>query len=160
MRYGEHNTLIQANHDGTLIYEAAQPLGPIAKTTSIWLHTWAIERPTSIFLAERSGAGWRTVSYAETLELVRAIGGSLIERGLTAETPILVISGNSVDHALLALAAQYVGVPTVPIAEQYSLIPQARGRLIEAAELVKILIVTPRAASPPSVSIVGPLGIR
>jgi len=136
MRYGEHNTLIQANHDGTLIYEAAQPLGPIAKTTSVWLHTWAIERPTSIFLAERSGAGWRTVSYAETLELVRAIGGSLIERGLTAETPILVISGNSVDHALLALAAQYVGVPTVPIAEQYSLIPQARGRLIEAAELV------------------------
>jgi len=136
MRYGEHNTLIQANHDGTLIYEAAQPLGPIAKTTSVWLHTWAIERPTSIFLAERSGAGWRTVSYAETLELVRAIGGSLIERGLTAETPILVISGNSVDHALLALAAQYVGVPTVPIAEQYSLIPQARRRLIEAAELV------------------------
>jgi feruloyl-CoA synthase len=136
MRYGEHNTSVETQSDGTLLYQAVTPLGTVADTTSVWLHKWAVERPSATFLAERSGDGWRTVSYAEALEMVRAIGGSLIERGLTAETPILVISGNSVDHALLALAAQYVGVPTVPIAEQYSLIPQARGRLIEAAELV------------------------
>ncbi len=136
MRYGEHNTSVETQSDGTLLYQAVTPLGTVADTTSVWLHKWAVERPSATFLAERSGDGWRTVSYAEALEMVRAIGGSLIERGLTAETPILVISGNSVDHALLALAAQYVGVPTVPVAEQYSLIPQARGRLIEAAEMV------------------------
>jgi len=136
MRYGEHNTSVETQSDGTLLYQAVTPLGTVADTTSVWLHKWAVERPSATFLAERSGDGWRTVSYAEALEMVRAIGGSLIERGLTAETPILVISGNSVDHALLALAAQYVGVPTVPVAEQYSLIPQARSRLIEAAELV------------------------
>ncbi len=136
MRYGEHNTSVETQSDGTLLYQAVTPLGTVADTTSVWLHEWAVERPSATFLAERSGDGWRTVSYAEALEMVRAIGGSLIERGLTAETPILVISGNSVDHALLALAAQYVGVPTVPVAEQYSLIPQARGRLIEAAEMV------------------------
>ncbi len=134
MRYGEHNTSIETQSDGTLLYQAVTPLGTVADTTSVWLHKWAVERPSATFLAERSGDGWRTVSYAEALAMLRAIGGSLIERGLTAETPILVISGNSVDHALLALAAQYVGVPTVPVAEQYSLIPQARGRLIEAAE--------------------------
>ena len=136
MRYGEHNTSVETQSDGTLLYQAVTPLGPVADTTSVWLHKWAVERPSATFLAERSGDGWRTVSYAEAMEMVRAIGGSLIERGLTAETPILVISGNSVDHGLLALAAQYVGVPTVPVAEQYSLIPQARGRLIEAAEMV------------------------
>ena len=136
MRYGEHNTSVETQSDGTLLYQAVTPMGTVADTTSVWLHKWAVERPSATFLAERSGDGWRTVSYAEAMEMVRAIGGSLIERGLTAETPILVISGNSVDHALLALAAQYVGVPTVPVAEQYSLIPQARGRLIEAAEMV------------------------
>jgi feruloyl-CoA synthase len=51
-------------------------------------------------------------------------------------TPILMISGNGVDHGLLTLAAQYVGVPTVPLAEQYALIPEARTHLLHCAEVV------------------------
>ena len=53
-----------------------------------------------------------------------------------ADTPILIMSGNGVDHALLSLAAQYVGIPTVPVAEQYSLVTAAHGRLKQAVEMV------------------------
>jgi feruloyl-CoA synthase len=123
--------------DGTIILESGYDLGPVARCTGDWLHTWAAAAPDRVFLAERSGAGWRTVTYSQALEMVRAIAGHLLSRDLGPEKPILIISGNSVDHGLLSLAAQYVGVPTVPVAEQYSLIPAALPRLDYVAKLVK-----------------------
>jgi len=137
LHYAPHRTTVERGSKGDLIYRSTAPLGDVAKTTGEWLHRWAAERPHHTFIAERSGADWRRVSYAETLEMVRAIGAFLLARGMTVDTPILVISGNSVDHALLTLAAQYVGVPTVPLAEQYALIPQARSRMMDAAAMVK-----------------------
>nr|WP_279391768.1 feruloyl-CoA synthase [Shimia aestuarii] len=111
-------------------------LGPVAEKTADWLHHWANEAPDRVFIAERSGAGWREESYSATLEKVQAIAASLLARGMGPDTPILIMSGNGVDHGLLSLAAQYVGVPTAPVAEQYSLIHGAHGRLQHAIELV------------------------
>ena len=68
---------------------------------------------------------------------MRAIAASLLGRGLNADTPVLVMSGNGVDHGLLALAAQYAGIPVVPVAEQYALIPGAHDRLVHVIELVR-----------------------
>ncbi len=135
--YRSHETKLEPRADGALIYTAAYDLPPVARTTGDWLHRWAEEAPTRTFLAERYGAGWRDVSYGEALEQVRAIAGALLARGLNAETPILVMSGNGVDHGLLALAGQYIGVPVVPVAEQYALIHGAHGRLRHAVEMTK-----------------------
>jgi len=135
--YRPHNARLEARADGTLIYSAADPMSVPARTTGDWLHRWAAEAPLRPFLAERYGAGWYEVTYAQALTQVRAIGAALVARGLTEETPILVMSGNGVDHGLLVLAGQYVGVPVVPVAEQYSLIHGAHGRLRHAIELVR-----------------------
>ncbi len=135
--YRPHETKLETRPDGTLIYRAAYDLGDVATTTGDWLHRWAEEAPDRTFLAERYGAGWREVTYKEALEQVRAIAGALLARGLTAETPVLIMSGNGVDHGLLALAGQYVGVPVVPVAEQYALIHGAHGRLRHAVEMTK-----------------------
>jgi len=120
-----------------MLYTCGHDMSPPARTTGDWLHRWAEEAPLRPFLAERSGAGWCEVAYGEALEKVRAIGAALVARGLTGNTPILVISGNGIDHGLLALAGQYVGVPVVPVAEQYALIHGAHGRLRHAIELVR-----------------------
>ena len=123
--------------DGTIILESGYDLGPVARCTGDWLHDWAAAAPDRVFLAERSGAGWRTVTYSQALDMVRSIAGHLLSRDLGPDKPILIISGNSIDHGLLSLAAQYIGVPTVPVAEQYSLIPAALPRLDYVAKLVK-----------------------
>ncbi len=123
--------------DGSLLLRSEYDLGPVTERTGDWLHRWAEEAPERVFLAERSGAGWREESYAATLQQVRAIAAALLARGMGADTPILIMSGNGVDHGLLSLAAQYAGVPTVPVAEQYSLIHGAHGRLRHAIELVR-----------------------
>ena len=135
-RFQPHDTELERREDGALIYRARKPLGDYAARTGDWLHRWAKEAPGRIFIAERVGAGWREESYAAVLQQVRAIAESLLARGLNGETPILIMSGNGVDHGLLALAAQYAGIPAVPIAEQYSLIHGAHGRLRHAIELV------------------------
>lgn len=136
-KYAPHKVEQDLRADGTTLYRSTGTLGAFAEKSSDWVHQWAEKTPDVVFLAERDGAGWRSETYGATLQKVRAIAAALSGRGLNANTPIIVMSGNGVDHGLLLLAAQYIGVPTVPVAEQYSLIPGAHGRLQEVIELVK-----------------------
>nr|WP_322866852.1 AMP-binding protein [Aquicoccus sp. G2-2]MEA1114156.1 AMP-binding protein [Aquicoccus sp. G2-2] len=136
-RFEPHDVSLDKRKDGSLLLTANKPLGPSARNSGEWLHRWAKETPERVFLAERDGAGWREETYASVLQQVRAIAASLLGRGLNGDTPILIMSGNGVDHGLLVLAAQYAGIPAVPIAEQYSLIPGAHERLRHAIELVR-----------------------
>ena len=136
-KYRTHDVTREDRPDGSILLRAKGALGPVAARTTDWLERWAEKTPDAIFLAERSGAGWRELSFAMAREQARAIAGGLLELGLTSETPILIVSGNSVDHGILALAAQYIGVPIVPVAEQYALIPEARGQIEHVASIVK-----------------------
>lgn len=136
-KYRAHDVIREDRADGSILLRARDPLGPVAAKTTDWLETWAAKTPDAIFIAERSGAGWREVSYVQAREKARALAGGLLDLGLTSETPILILSGNSIDHGLLALAAQYIGVPIVPLAEQYALIPAARSQIDYVAGLVK-----------------------
>lgn len=88
-------------------------------------------------VAERQGPGWRNVTYADLLRFVRRAASFLLARGLGPDDTIAILSGNGVDHLILSLAAQYVGVPVVPLAEQYSLIPEAHDRLIYVLDKVR-----------------------
>lgn len=123
--------------NGDLLMTSRTPLDPVVSNTGAWLDKWARETPSNIFLAERSGGGWREMGYAEVRDAVRAIASSLAARGMDASTPIVIMSGNSLDHALLSLGAQYAGVPTVPLAEQYSLITEAHDRLVYVLNKVR-----------------------
>jgi len=137
LNYIPHDVVRDDRADGTILLRSRVPLGPVAQNTGAWLHEWAGKAADRVFIAERSGEGWREVRYAEVLQQVRAIAASLLARNLGPDRPICVISGNSVDHAMLALAGQYVGVPIVPLAEQYSLVPDAHARLQYAVETVQ-----------------------
>ena len=136
-----HDTLREDRADGTIILRAAQPMDEVAPNTGHWLHLWAERTPDSVALSERAdpaaaGGDWRNVTYAALLAHVRAVASGLLARGLGQGDTIAFMSGNSVDHLILSLAAQYVGVPVVPLAEQYSLIEEAHGRLVFVLEKV------------------------
>ncbi|WP_208988219.1 AMP-binding protein [Labrenzia sp. VG12] len=135
--YQVHSVDQEMRTDGSILLRSNHILSEAAERTGDWLHQWAETAPDRVFLAERSGAGWRAEGYAAMLEKVRAVGAALLARGLDGSTPILVMSGNGVDHGILALAAQYVGVPIVPVAEQYALVHGAHGRLREVIGLIR-----------------------
>jgi feruloyl-CoA synthase len=116
---------VRRGSEGAIYLRSTLPLGPYPTRITDKLDDWAEQAPERTFLAERDpGRGCRRISYAEAARSVRTLAQALLERKLSPERPILILSGNSIDHALLALAAMYVGIPYAPIAPAYSL--QAR----------------------------------
>ncbi len=136
-KYRAHDVIREDRADGTILLSATAPLGPVSDKTTDWLDNWAAKTPDAVFLAERSGAGWREATYMEARDRARAIAGGLLSLGLGVGTPIVILSGNSVDHGLLSLAAQYIGAPVVPVAEQYALIPTARTQIDHVCSIIK-----------------------
>lgn len=122
---------------GNVLLCAEASLGRYARTVGDWLIKWARDTPQAVFMAQRSGRGWREVSYLETFERIENIAAKLLTLDLGPDRPVMILSGKSIEHGLLALAAQYVGIPSVAIAEQYSLIPGAHSRLRHVANIAK-----------------------
>ncbi len=121
LRFAAPDVAVETLPGGAMILRSRIPLGPIPRCIGDWLAHWAQVAPDRIFLAERDNAGgWRTLSYDVALARTRAVGEALLARGLDAERPVMILSENSLDHAVLALAAMHVGVPVVPVSSAYS----------------------------------------
>ncbi|HEY6461052.1 MAG TPA: feruloyl-CoA synthase [Polyangiaceae bacterium] len=116
------------------------PLASYARSVGDVLARWAREAPERAFLAERADAGarggWRTVTYAQALAAARSLGQALLDRGLDRTRPLLVLSGNGIDHALLSLAAMHVGVPVAPVSTAYSLVAKDPAKLRALAAIL------------------------
>ncbi len=121
---------------GGMILRSPQPLLPYPQHLGEVLRSRAHECPERIFLAERVDGGWREVTYAEALLKAEAIGQSLSERELGLERPLMILSGNSVDHGLVMLGALLAGVPLAPTSPAYSLLSQDHGKLRHVFEVV------------------------
>ena len=108
---------------GGLVYvRSPHVLGPYPLRITERLEYWAARAADRTFLARRAASGaWDRLTYGQTLARVRAIAQGLIDRKLADGRPIAILSGNSIDHALLALAALYTGIPHASIAPAYSL---------------------------------------
>ena len=131
---------------GGMILRSPQPLLPYERHLGEMLERWARERPERTFLAERRtgddaegepAEGWREVSYARAHAVASAIGQSLIDRGLGPDRPLMILSGNSVDHALVTLGALVAGVPVAPVSPAYSLMSSDYGKLRHVFEVVR-----------------------
>ena len=125
VRLGPASVTVERRGDGAILMRSPEPLPPYPETLTERLAHWAKTAPERIFLAQRDPAGgWRTLSYAATFAAVRAIAAALLERDLSPDRPVAILSGNDIEHALLGLAAMHVGIPYAPISVPYSLMSQ------------------------------------
>src|ERR1017187_6942963 len=127
----------QERQDGCLLLRSADPLQDYPVTVVHSLRAWAASGPDHPLVAERSADGsWRTCSYGAAVAAAEAIGQALLEQGLGPGRPLLVLSGNSVDHLLVMLAAMTAGVPVAPVSVAYSLQSRDHARIREIAGLI------------------------
>lgn len=85
------------------------------------LEYWAKVAPLRVLVARRvAGGDWQTVTYQQMLTRVRRIAAVLLTRDLSAERPIAILSGNSIEHLTLAFAAMWAGIPYCPVSPSYS----------------------------------------
>ncbi len=109
--------------DGSIVLKSTMPLGESARCVGDWLEHWAAQTPDRIFLGERASVDtpWTTVTYSQARGQARAAAAWILAQGLSAERPLVILADNGIDHALFALAAQHVGVPSAAISPAYSL---------------------------------------
>ena len=135
IKFGVTRVVMRDGKGGVRYMRAEQPLEPhAARMTDRLLH-WASTAPERSFMAQRernadgSTGDWRHIRYAEALESARSIGQAMLDRGLDPERPVVVLSENDLEHALIALGCMYAGVPYCPASPAYSTISQDYDKL-------------------------------
>ena len=128
--FGVTRAVLRDGAPGTQYLSAETPLAPYRERMTDRLAHWAERTPDRTFIARRerladgSTGDWLRVSYAQALEEARGIGQALLERGLSAERPVAILSENGIEHALMALGCLYAGVPYCPVSPPYSVVSQ------------------------------------
>src|SRR6218665_2888759 len=135
--FGPTHTHKTVRADGIIHFRLQQDLEAIPEKLTQKLVEWAEQEPDKTFLARRDKKGqWQKLSYAETLSQVKAIAQYLLNLNFSSDETIVILSENSLEHALLALAAIHIGIPYSPISPPYSLISQDFGKLKHCLELM------------------------
>lgn len=120
---------VECRADGSSVLRSSDPLGNHARTVDEWILRWAKAAPERTFLAERAAGDWRRLSYRELEQKIPRLATGLLRRGLSSQTPLMILSENSIEHALLMLAAMHVGIPVAPISPAYSLLSEDHEKL-------------------------------
>jgi len=130
LSFGPPGVVVERRDDGAMLISAEAALGFYPRAVTDWLAHWAETTPDRVYLAQRTGAGdWRKVSYAEVWAKARSVAQALIDRGLTPERPVAILSGNSIDHAIFGFGAMLAGVPYAPVSPPYSLVAKDYAKL-------------------------------
>jgi feruloyl-CoA synthase len=134
---------VERRADGSFLIRRTMALGLYGRRSTEPLLRWAREAPDRVFIAQRprnqarGGSAWEEQTYRMTLAAVRSIGQALLDRDLSVDRPVMILSENEIKNQLLALACAHVGVPYIPVAPAYSLQAKDHSQLKWLAELCR-----------------------
>jgi feruloyl-CoA synthase len=132
------DTAIERRPDGTMILRSRLALPRFKRSLDAVLSDGAAAHPERALAAERNGdGGWSTLTYGEARAKADRLAQALLDLGLGPESPVMVLSGNSVAHLLVSLGAYTAGVPVMPISVAYSLMSTDHARIKAIAELTR-----------------------
>ncbi len=135
LTFGVTRVALSDGASGVHYLQAEQPLQAFPDRITDRLVHWASTAPERTFMARRekladgTTGGWKHISYAQAWATARSIAQSLLNRGLSTERPVVILSENDLEHAMLALGCLLAGVPFVPTSPAYSLISQDYDKL-------------------------------
>jgi feruloyl-CoA synthase len=139
----ERDIAVERRPDGVIILKSRIPLMPYEKHIPASLAKWAAEQPDRIWLAQRGGADrqWRKLSYGEAKRTVDALTQGILDLRLEPGRAVAILSGNSIEHALMTQAAMQARHPAAPVSPAYSLMSQDHVKLKYLFDLIKPALV-------------------
>ncbi|WP_369724850.1 AMP-binding protein [Bradyrhizobium sp. LLZ17] len=138
LTFAPRELAVERRTDGTLILRSPLELGPCDWRITDFLPHWASAAPERIFLAQRNAkGGWDEITYREAWLQVQAVGQSLIDMGAKPADRLAVLSGNSIENAVISFAAMSMGVILAPISPNYTLMPGGLARLKDIAQVLR-----------------------
>src|SRR6202048_218644 len=134
---------VERRGDGIIVLKSRIPLKPYEKHIPASLSKWAEERADRTWLAQRAGSDrqWRKLSYAEAKRTADALTQGLLDLKLKPESPVAILSGNSIEHALMTMAAMQARFPAAPVSPAYSLMSHDHAKLKYLFDLIKPAVV-------------------
>lgn len=145
VRIPTRETLVERRSDGSLILRPAKaPPAIDALSFADFIEGWAARRGDTAAFCERDAShpdnAWRKLSWRDLWQQVQTIAAGLLELGLGQTRPLMLLSGNSIEQAVLLMAAEYVGIPTAPVSPAYAMLSK------DFARLKDVCAMTPPAA--------------
>lgn len=138
LKFAPRELHIERRSDGTLVLSSPLAWSPCDWRITDFLPSWAEAAPDRVFLAQRNAkGGWDEITYREAWSQVQAVGQSLIEMGAKPGDKLAILSGNSIENAVMSFAAMSVGIILAPISPNYTLMPGGLARLKEVAEVLR-----------------------
>ena len=139
----ERDIAVERRPDGVIVLKSRIPLNPYASHIPAALAKWAAETPSRIWLAQRAGSErlWRKLSYGEARGIVDALTQGLLDLKLPPGSPVAILSGNSIEHALMTQAAMQARLPAAPVSPAYSLMSHDHVKLKYLFDLIKPAVV-------------------
>lgn len=144
VNYAERRVDIERRDDGSMVLRNPHPTGEPAPNLIQPLRKWAVEAADRIWLGmrkkpnqRRTYGDWETVTYAQANDRVDALAQGMLDRGLSQTAPLMILSGNSIEHALMTYAAILAGAPAVPVSPAYSLMSTDHDKLKYVFELIQ-----------------------
>lgn len=138
LKFAPRELHIERRSDGTLVLSSPLAWTPCDWRITDFLPSWAEAAPDRLFLAQRNAkGGWDEITYREAWSQVQAVGQSLIEMGARPGAKLAILSGNSIENAVMSFAAMAVGIILAPISPNYTLMPGGLARLKEVAEVLR-----------------------
>jgi feruloyl-CoA synthase len=128
---------VERRHDGVIVMQSRIPLQAYEPHIPASLAKWAREAPDRTWLAQRAGPErqWRRISYGDAKRSVDALTQGLLDRRI--DGPVAILSGNSIEHALMTMAAMQARLPAAPVSPAYSLMSQDHLKLKYLFDLIK-----------------------
>jgi feruloyl-CoA synthase len=123
--------------DGVVLLRSEDELSAYAPTMAQVFRDASEAHPGRTLIAHRDGAGWAPLSWGEARTSADAIAQALLDHGLGPDRPLVVLSGNSLEHLLMTLAGYTAGVPVVPVSTAYSLMSRDHARIRQIVELTR-----------------------
>ncbi|HMK00855.1 MAG TPA: AMP-binding protein, partial [Reyranella sp.] len=130
---------VERRDDGTILLQSNHALKPYERHVPAFLAKWAAQAPDRIWLAQRRGPDrdWLKVSYGEAKRQVDALTQALLDRGFGPDRPVMILSSNSIEFALLSMAAMQARAPLAPVSPAYSVMSQDHAKLRYVFDLIK-----------------------
>ena len=138
VRMGDTRVSVSKKDNGTIYIQSTETPDDYPRAITDKLDHWAQNTPDCLLLADRDKTGsWQKRSYLETRDEVRNLAQYLVQQDLSEDRPVLILSGNSLEHGLLALASMYAGIPYAPVPADMRDDLFSRAEAVRAAKLAE-----------------------
>jgi feruloyl-CoA synthase len=130
---------LERRADGSIILQSNHKLKPYEKCVPAFLAKWAQEAPERVWLAQRRGLqrAWFKLTYGEAKRQIDAVTQALLDRGFGPDKPVMILSSNSIEFALLTMAAMQARAPVAPVSPAYALMSQDHAKLRYVVDLIR-----------------------